>query len=105
MGDVIKISSVYDQSLYVTGSTKSRRVDAPEGQPVDEGKSLPPEDKVSLSATSKDFQLAKEAVTSAPEIRSEIVEPIKQKIVEGKYQVNADEVAERMIGTYIDEQV
>ena len=66
--------------------------------------------KVSLSAGSKELQLAKNAaVASAPEQnqadRSEKVEKIKQEVDEGRYQVNPDQVAEKMVGLIVDEFV
>lgn len=105
MGDIVKISNPYDQNLYVAGAAKTQRVHSAEGRTAPETKELQPTDKVSLSKASKDIQLAKDAVASTPDVRSEIVNPIKQKIAEGTYEVNAESVAERIIGHHINEWV
>lgn len=105
MGDIVKISSNYDQNMYVTGATKSQRVNTGESKPAAETSEIQLKDKVSLSKASKDIQLAKDAVASTPDVRSEIVNPIKQQIAEGAYEVNAESVAERMIDHHISEWV
>ena len=105
MGNIVNISNKYDQNPYVNGTMKTQRVNSPEGQPAEANGEVRQKDKVSLSKASKDMQLAKEAVSSAPDIRPEKVNPIKQKIAEGKYDVNAEAVAERMIGTHINELI
>lgn len=105
MGNIVNISNKYDQNHYVTGTMKSRRVNSPEGQPAEAKGEIRQKDIVSLSKTSKDMQLAKKAVSSAPDIRPEKVNPIKQKIAEDKYEVNAEAVAEKIIGAHINELI
>ncbi len=105
MGDIVKITNKYDQNLYVTNATKTQRLNTAEGKTASEAREIQPKDKVSLSKVSKDFQLAKDAVTSTPDIRLEKVSPIKQKVAEGTYEVNAESVAERIIDHHINEWV
>ena len=105
MGDIVKISNNYDQSLYVSGATKTQRVNTGENKSAAQMNETLPRDQVSLSKASKDIQLAKDAVASTPDIRSEIVNPIKQQIAEGTYEINAESVAERIIGHHINEWV
>jgi negative regulator of flagellin synthesis FlgM len=102
MGNVINISNKYDHNVYVSGPTEARR---PEGQPAEQAKEVAKQDKVSLSDASKDMKLVKEAVASAPDIRSEKVDPIKQEVASGKYKVNADKVAEKLIGSHVNDFV
>ena len=105
MGDIVKITNNYDQNLYITGTNKTHGVNAAEGKSTKEGSEIQPKDRVSLSNASRDIQLAKDAVSSAPDIRSEIVNPIKQQIAEGTYKMNAEAAAEGIIGNYISERV
>lgn len=100
MGDIINITNKYDHNVYVTGPSETRRV---EGQPTEQSGDVSKKDKVSLSKASQDMKLAKEAVASAPDIRSENVDPIKQKVVQGKYNVDVEKVAEKMVGTYFND--
>ena len=105
MGDIMKITNNYDQNLYVTGANKTQGVSAAEGKSTKEGSEIQPKDRVSLSNASRDIQLAKDAVSSAPDIRSEIVNPIKQQIAEGTYKVNAEAAAKGIIRNNISEWV
>ena len=105
MGNISNISNNYDQNRYVAETAKTQRTDPLQGQSVEGKSEIRLKDKVSLSKTSKDMQFAEEAVKSAPDIRPEKVNPIKQKIAEGKYKVDAEGIAERMIGIEIDKLV
>ena len=52
---------------------------------------------VDLSQRSMDVQRAQEAVQSAPDVRSERVRAIKERIEKGTYEVKYDETAENML--------
>ena len=77
------------------------------------GKKLPDEPKldndksgdaiVNLSQASKEAQLAKEVIASAPEVREDKVAAIKEKIETGSYQVNNQAVAEKLVNAFIDD--
>ena len=77
------------------------------------GKKLPDEQKVGndkskdtiviLSRASKEMQLAKEAIASAPEIREDKVAAIREKIESGSYQIDNQAVAEKLVNTFIDD--
>ena len=105
MGDIVKITNNYDQNLYVTGANKTQGVSTAEGKSTKEGSEIQPKDRVSLSNASRDIQLAKDAVSSAPDVRPEKVNPIKQKIAEGTYEINAEATAEGIIHNHISEWV
>lgn len=64
-----------------------------------------PEDKVSLSSSAKDMKIASEAVAAAPEVRQEKVTEIKTAVDNGTYQVNAEKIADKMVGYNIDELI
>ncbi|MBW1695817.1 MAG: flagellar biosynthesis anti-sigma factor FlgM [Deltaproteobacteria bacterium] len=102
MGNVINITNKYDNQVFAAASTENRRV---ERQAAENTAEVLQNDKVSLSNASKDMRLAKKAVASVPDIRSEKVDPIKKKVAQGQYRVDAEKVADKMIGHYISEFV
>ncbi|MEO5368422.1 MAG: flagellar biosynthesis anti-sigma factor FlgM, partial [Magnetococcus sp. WYHC-3] len=54
-------------------------------------------DDVQLSETAKMYGMAAEAVSEAPDIRSEKIEPIREALQSGQYQVDALEVADKIL--------
>lgn len=54
-------------------------------------------DQVSISSIGRDFQMAKSAVMSSPDIREELVAPIRTKIQNGTYEVSAGSFAEKLL--------
>jgi len=61
-------------------------------------------DQVQISGMGKDIQTAKAAVNQAPDIRMDVVAPIKQSIQNGTYSVDeesfANKLYERMNGIF-----
>ncbi|HCR41447.1 MAG TPA: flagellar biosynthesis anti-sigma factor FlgM [Lachnospiraceae bacterium] len=60
-------------------------------------------DKLEISQTGKDYQIAKNALKSVPDVREERVREIKERIASGTYNVNAEEVADKLIENYFNE--
>ena len=58
---------------------------------------------VHLSQSAKEFQLARQAMESEPDIRSEKVRAIKKQIKDGTYEINYDKTAEEMLKAFSDE--
>lgn len=58
---------------------------------------------VNLSPTSKEAQAVKEIISSEPEIREQKVAELKAKIEAGKYKVNHEAVADKMVDFFLDE--
>ncbi len=50
-----------------------------------------------ISSRAKEMAQAKSVAAQAPEVRNDRIERLKQMIAEGKYKVDADKVAERMV--------
>ena len=106
MGDIVKITNTnYEQNMYVTSAKKTQGVSPADGRPAAETSEFQSTDKVSLSTASRDIQLAKDAVSEAPDIRPEKVNPIRQRIAEGTYEANAEASAEAFIQNHISEWV
>lgn len=96
----------YERPTYVKESTESSRLNIREQQPTGQKKETSREDIiVSLSDTCKEMKLAKEAVASIPEIRSEKVEKIREAILEDRYRIDSDKIAEKIIASIIGEFV
>ncbi|MBW2636548.1 MAG: flagellar biosynthesis anti-sigma factor FlgM [Deltaproteobacteria bacterium] len=66
-----------------------------EKQAVD---SMIPEDKVNLSSTARDIQQAEKAIEKLPDVREENVRELKDQIEAGKYDVNGEKIAGKMLG-------
>lgn len=57
-------------------------------------------DKIQISSIGKDIQTAKSAVAAAPDIREDVVAPIRAAVANGTYQVSAESFAERLMQRY-----
>ena len=53
-------------------------------------------DTVEISDFGKDYQIAKQAAASSPDVREDKVEEFKNKLADGTYQVSAQDVADRL---------
>ena len=62
-------------------------------------------DRVELSGRSREMAKAHEAVAAAPEVRKQKVEEIKASVANGEYEVDADQVAQKMIVSFLEEIV
>ena len=54
-------------------------------------------EQIVLSSKAKDIQKAHEAIRSAPDIRTDKVNSIKQQLSDGTYQVNSRDVADKIL--------
>lgn len=73
-----------------------------------EGKAVPPlraqeasDARADISTRAKDFARAREVATSSPDVREEKIAALKRRIAEGKYEVNADKIAERLVDDHL----
>ncbi|MBU0479521.1 MAG: flagellar biosynthesis anti-sigma factor FlgM [Proteobacteria bacterium] len=95
----MKLNSIYPQNKARTES----RVEVKKGGDAKaEGK--PPEttatggtDTVQLSANSREAGTIRQILDSTPTVRAERIEEIKGRIERGEYQVDPNEVADRML--------
>jgi negative regulator of flagellin synthesis FlgM len=62
-----------------------------------------PTDSINLSSTTRDLQRISAAAETEPENRAAKVEALKAQVQSDQYTVNAEQVAEKMLGTYLDE--
>jgi len=57
-------------------------------------------DQLILSSTAKDTTVAKQAVASAPDVREDLVNSLKQRIDNGTYEVDVDDFAGKLLEKY-----
>jgi negative regulator of flagellin synthesis FlgM len=57
-------------------------------------------DEVQISRTGQDYQIAKEAVAHAPDIREDKVAELKAKLEAGTYQVSSEDFAQKLLDHY-----
>lgn len=67
---------------------------------VSKAKSVYGSDKVEISQFGKDFQIAKQAVADAPDVRADKVAEVKAKLDAGTYNVSADDFAAKLAEKY-----
>ncbi len=54
-------------------------------------------DKLQLSDSGKDLQIAKKAMSQIPDVRTDRVAELKDQILNGTYEVSPESFAERML--------
>lgn len=84
----------YNQITQMYQTTKAKVKNA--------GKSEKASDSLQLSQTGKDYQVAKQAVKDASDIREDRVNQIKESLASGTYQVTGEEFAEKVLSRYFD---
>ncbi len=60
-------------------------------------------DSINLSSTTRDLQKISAASAQEPGDRAQMVEDLKQQVQSNQYTVNAEQVAEKMIGSIMNE--
>ncbi len=61
------------------------------------GKTQFKQDKLEISSSAKEFQLAMNAVKKLPDVRQNKVDDIKEKINKGQYNPSTKDVAKKML--------
>ncbi len=62
-------------------------------------------DKLEISQTGKDYQIAKQIVARTPDVREATVNDIKQRMEAGTYNVTIKDVADKLVDEYFSEPV
>ena len=75
------------QQLYKTSTTKAGTAK----------KSKSASDQLELSTMGRDYQVAKQAAMAAPDVREEVVTPLKKSINAGTYQISAESFANKLL--------
>lgn len=104
MNNISNITQQYEQRILNETVDKSR-VGPQETQPVEKSADVGRDDKVSLSQASKEMQLAENAVAEQPDVREERVAELKQAIENGQYEMDAEKMADKLVGNIISEVI
>jgi len=59
-------------------------------------------DKLQISTLGKDINSAKAAVAGSPDIREDVIAPIKARIQDGTYEVSVEAFAEKLMLKYAE---
>ena len=62
-------------------------------------------DQVELSRIGKDYQVAKQAVAKAVDIRMDKVNDISKRMEAGTYNISAEEVANKIMDSYFEKLI
>lgn len=90
---------------YINQSYAANNANTTANTLVDQAKQSegPPSDSINLSSTTRDLQKISVASAEEPKDRAQKVEDLKQQVQSNQYTVNAEQVAEKMIGSIMDE--
>lgn len=59
-------------------------------------------DEFQISCTAQDYGIAKKAVSEAQEVREDKVAYFKNALASGTYNVSSQEIADKLVGNYLD---
>ena len=96
----MKLTSVYPHSKARTESkveVKKGNDTRAEGKSAEAAAPAGASDKVVLSSNSRDVGKIREIIESTPAVRAERIEEIKGQIERGEYQVDPNDVADKML--------
>lgn len=80
------VSQAYQKSTQVKNVNSSKKVGR--------------DDKLEISQTGKDINVAKKAMQEVPEVREERVAAIKKQMEEGTYSVSMEDVANKIMSLF-----
>lgn len=83
----------YNQVAAVYKSSKPARINATR-------KTTGRQDQLQISQTGRDYQIAKQAVANASDIREDKVAELKTKVDSGNYKVDAGDFASKLLEKY-----
>jgi len=89
------------QALQVYGSQGSKNQ---QGK-IEQGEKIRKVDEVSLSEQVQAVQIAATALAKLPEVREEKVAQLKQAVRSGNYNVKGEDIAEKMLGRALIDQL
>jgi negative regulator of flagellin synthesis FlgM len=101
---------INNKSPLIDLSTRASRLDIQEQQAqrlqkTDRGASFSERDRVELSVRSQEMLHIQDLIQSTPDVRQDVVEKVRQSIQNGTYNVKAEQVAEKILGGTLIDQV
>jgi negative regulator of flagellin synthesis FlgM len=104
MTNITNVTGKYEQA-FLNETADKQGINSPAKTTEAVETERPQDDRVSLSDASRELQAAKDAVAAAPDVREEKVAEIKQSVVTGNYEIDPGNIAEKMIGSMINEML
>jgi negative regulator of flagellin synthesis FlgM len=74
-------------------------------QKTDSGTAVTGQDRVELSVRSREIQNLDQMIQATPDVREGLVERIRQSLTDGTYNVKAEQVADKIIGGSLIDQI
>lgn len=68
---------------------------------VDAEKRVQKDDKLEISQTGKDINIAKQAIKECPDVREDKIEAIKKQMAEGTYFVSTEDLADKILNSFM----
>ena len=90
-GDIPKITGIYDKQKNINRTDKSNAVASKK-------------DIVSISTQAKDFQTIFRALKDVPDIRQGKVNELSERYESGNYDIDGNDVAEKVINSVFDKK-
>jgi len=97
----MKISDAGNSATELISQYKINEEKADSRNEKQAANSVVPEDKVSLSSMARDIQRAEKIIEKLPDVREEKVRELKDQIEAGKYDVNGEKIAGKMLNESI----
>lgn len=91
---ISKIKDTTSQLIQQYQKSDAMKKDS-ETQP--QGTSSTTGERVDLSSKAKDIQQIKQIIDQAPDVRTDKVQELKQKIESGNYDIDAEKIAEKIV--------
>jgi flagellar biosynthesis anti-sigma factor FlgM len=103
MTNISNITGKYDQTFL--NETTEKQGTPPAGTPETVETERAQDDRVSLSNASREMQAAKDAVAASPDVRQDKVDALKEAVESDNYKIDPGQIAEKMIGSIINEVI
>ena len=104
MTNISNITGKYDQA-FLNETADKQGINAPANTNETVETERTQDDRVSLSDASRELQTAKDAVAAVPDTREEKVAAVKQAVENGSYEIDPGKIADKMIGSIINEMI
>lgn len=92
----MKITDIPPDIQYIQQNGKTPALDKSQNSPAEKNQ-FSAEDKVDLSAESKEMKKIHDVLATTPDVRAEKVAELKKLVESGQYEVKSDAVADKMV--------
>ena len=99
----MSVSRIQDGNAQMIQKTylRNEQVRAESERQANGGAFSSPSERVDLSTRAKDIQQLKDALSKLPDVREEKVREVQKMLKDGTYNVDADQIAGKMVGESI----